>query len=94
MENHRLLFPSIGQNAPTQRIRLIAHSEAEAGALPASLVFPMASSRFCSESKSSERIGKLTKMLMRFESIRNVSAKASRISASFPVAAAGSGTPQ
>ena len=38
--------------------------------------------------------GKLTKIEIRFESIRNVSANAKRTSASLPVAAAGSGTPQ
>src|SRR5262249_54515695 len=59
-----------------------------------SLDLPMESSCRCSESRSSERSGKLTNREIRLESIRNVSANASRICGSLPVAAAGSGTPQ
>src|SRR5262245_62405216 len=59
-----------------------------------SLALPMESSCLCSESLSSERSGKLTKIEIRLESIRKASANANRILASLPVAAAGSGTPQ
>src|SRR5262249_1483739 len=59
-----------------------------------SLLLPIESSCRCSDSVSSELMGRLTKIEIRFESMRNVSANASRTSASLPLAAAGSGTPQ
>src|SRR6266481_8110676 len=82
------------KKSAAKRRRYLAHHAAEAGLPPASLVLPMDSSCFCNVNWSSDRSGRLTKMLMRFVSIRIVSAKAKRISASLPVAAAGSGTPQ
>src|SRR6202043_4015788 len=55
---------------------------------------PIESSWRCKVSLSSERSGRLTKILMRFVSIRSASANAKRTSASVPEASAGSGTPQ
>src|SRR5581483_3439710 len=79
-----------GENAAPERR---AHQAADAGS-PASLVLPIASSAFCRVIWSSFPSGKLAKISMRLRNMRSASAKARRISASLPVAAAGSGTPQ
>ena len=57
-------------------------------------VLPIASSRCCKEIASRDFSGRLTKIEIRFDNIRNASANASRRRASDPVAAAGSGSPQ
>src|ERR1051326_5001267 len=82
---------ALGEEPPPERAAR-AHA-AEAGSCPASFFLPIASSWRCNESASSEQIGRLTKMSMRFDSMRSASAKARRPCASLPVAAAGSGTP-
>src|SRR5262249_35959637 len=59
-----------------------------------SLPLPRESSCRWSDSLSSERIDRLTNIVIRFEGMRTVSANATRTSAWVPVAAAGSGRPQ
>src|SRR5262249_20901261 len=58
------------------------------------LLRPMSSSRLWRESSSSERRGRLVKILIRWLSMRYVSPNTKARSASFPVACDGSGTPQ
>src|SRR5262249_9177349 len=65
-----------GYEASGTNNNFLFHPALFAGSGPASLVLPIASSCFCRLSASRDFIGKLTKMLIRLESIRMVSANA------------------
>ena len=78
-----------------------AHAKDTSGRVPFELVmppgpisrFPISSSCFCNDSRSSDATGRLTKMPIRLFSMRYVSANAAASTASFSFAPAGSGTP-
>src|SRR5262249_43804008 len=80
----------LADNAPRQR----RHQRGSVAFSVAPFMCPISLSLACSESASRLRIGSAVKMPMRWRSIRYVSLNAKAISASEPLASAGSGTPQ